>query len=112
MIGQGHIIEWDLYDIARRLKEIDDGYFVFYSYKTKKFEIHNAKQRGSTLALVLPYDRLDARALMCVKSTRRERASELFAQIERENELARRREVDKTVKTASKEMERALSKLK
>ena len=103
MIGQGHIIEWDLYDIARRLKEIDDGYFVFYSYKTKKFEIHNANQRGSTLALVLPYDRLDAR---------RERASELFAQIERENELARRREVDKTVKTASKEMERALSKLK
>ena len=111
MRGQGRIIEWDLYDIAYRLKEIDDGYFVFYSYKTKKFEIHNKKQRGSTLALILPYDRLDTRALSFVKSTRRERASELIAEMEKQNELARRQALDKTVKKASYEMERALSKM-
>ena len=108
MIGKGYVIEWDLFDIAKRLREIDDGYFVFYSYKTKKYEIHNKKQRGSTLSVVLPFDKLDARALNYVRSTRRERASELFAQMERENKLARRRETYSAIKKAEFDIENAL----
>ncbi len=60
----------DVFDIARRLKEIDDGYFVLYDKKLMRFEVHNRRQRPDTLCLVLPYDTLDCRAIERVLRTR------------------------------------------
>ena len=110
MIGKGYVVEWDLYDIASRLREIDDGQFIFYSYKTKRYEIHNRRQRGSTLALILPYDKLDARALNLVRRTSCERASDYLKEIERENARVSANNREKAVKLAQKQMETALIK--
>ena len=112
MIGTGYVVEWDLYDIASRIREIDDGYFIFYSYKRKKYEIHNSHQRGSTLALVLPFDKLDARALDLVRRTSRERASEYLKEIEKENARAYALNAEKTVKNAEKQLETVLKQAK
>ncbi|MDE5592764.1 MAG: hypothetical protein K2I75_02405 [Clostridiales bacterium] len=78
------MIDDDLLGVCRRLKSIDDGYFVFLNYKTGKFEVHNKKD-ARTLCLVLPYDRLDERTVRHVLYTRAERAREIVERMEREN---------------------------
>lgn len=55
-------IENDLFGIANRLKSIDNDYAVFYDNRKHKFELHNMRLRP-TLQVVLPYPRLDKRAL-------------------------------------------------
>lgn len=80
----GRVIDDDMFGVCRRLKSIDDGYFVFLNYKTGKFEVHNSKD-AVTLCLVLPYDTLDERTVRHVRRTRAERARELLAQAERDN---------------------------
>lgn len=70
--------------VCRRLATIDDGYFVFLNYRTGKFEVHNRKD-NPTLCLVLPYDRLDERAVRHVRYTRAERAREIVERMERDN---------------------------
>lgn len=51
----------DVYNIEERLREIDDGYRVFWNVKKEKFEIHNLNSRGSTICISA--DRLDARVI-------------------------------------------------
>lgn len=80
----GRVIDDDLFGVCRRLKSIDDGYFVFLNYKTGRFEVHNRKD-AHTLCLVLPYDRLDERTVRHVLYTRAERAREIVERMEREN---------------------------
>ena len=74
--------------IARRLKSIDDGYFIFLNYRTGKLEVHNDKNGANTLCLVLPYDALDERTVRRVRETRIERARELIAELERSQRRA------------------------
>ena len=85
MIGKGRVIEHDLFSIAQRLKEIDPNYFVYYCYKKMRFEVHNKSQCGNTLALVLPFNTLDARTIMHVNNTRIERLSILLKDMELRN---------------------------
>lgn len=80
----GRVIDDDMFGVARRLKGIDDGYFVFLNYKTGKFEIHNRRDSPS-LCLVLPYETLDERTVNKVLYTRAERVEKIVADMEREN---------------------------
>lgn len=90
----GRVIRDDMFGICRRLKSIDDGYFVFLNYKTGKFEVHNAKDTR-TLCLVLPYDTLDERTVRHVLYTRAERVKEIVARMERENARLEREQAKK-----------------
>ena len=81
----GRVIEDDLFGVCRRLKSIDDGYFVFLNYKTGRFEVHNSKDAPHTLCLVLPFDTLDERTVRKVLYTRAERVREITERMEREN---------------------------
>jgi len=83
-----------MFGICRRLKSIDDGYYVFLNYKTGKFEVHNGKNTRS-LCLVLPYEALDERTVRHVLYTRVERIKEIVARIERENAEREKRERDR-----------------
>lgn len=78
-------ITGDLYDIADRLKEIDPSYFLIYNTELDRYEVHSDKNIHSTLCLVSPYKYLDQRLLALVRETRRERARQLFAEMERTN---------------------------
>jgi hypothetical protein len=75
----------DLYDIANRIKSIDDSYFIVRDLKHKRFEIHNKKKKGDSLCVVIPYDRLDARTLVLASLTRVERLKEIVGEIESHN---------------------------
>ena len=111
MIGRARIIENDLFGIAGRLKAIDPSYFVAYNYELKRFEIHSKSQRGGSLCLVVPYNRLDERTVRLALKTRAERRERLFAEMERENALLEAKETERILKKTEKEVERAYGKL-
>lgn len=75
-------ITHDLFDIAWRLKAIDNRYELFYNNKLGRYEVWN--QRG--LQVVVPYPCLDERTVRHVQKTRIEKAEQLLLQIERDNE--------------------------
>lgn len=107
MIGKGYEVFGDLLGIAQRIRALDPDYFVFYSYEKKRYEVHCRGQKGSTLAVSLPFDRLDERSFRRVVETRRENSRKLLEKLERDNMLAERESVLKAVKTAEFEAERA-----
>ena len=96
----GRVIDDDMFGVCRRLRSIDDGYFVFLNYKTGKFEVHNKKD-ARTLCLVLPYDRLDERTVRRVLCTRAERVRELTERMERDNARLEARRVQAAVEKAA-----------
>lgn len=71
----------DLYDIARRVKEIDGVYDIYYDTSKKRYEIW----ADNLLQLVVPYDALDARTVTYVRKTRVERIAALMAETEKHN---------------------------
>ena len=111
MIGTARIIENDLFSVADRLKSIDDSYFIVYSYKNRRFEVHSRSQRGDTFALAVPYPELDERTVRLVRKTRAERIEKFIAEMERENAELEKREISRAVKKTEKEIERAYGKL-
>lgn len=71
----------DLFHIARRLKEIDRNYELFFNRKRGRFEIY---AKGA-MQIALPFDRLDARCLDYARKTRIENLSALMDEIEKNN---------------------------
>jgi len=63
------LIENDVFDIARELKVIDEGYRVYFNRTKDRFEIHHI-ECYPTLQLVVPYDTLDYRTVVFVRKTR------------------------------------------
>lgn len=111
MYGDGYEVTSDLYSIAQRVKEIDDGYFIFYSYKDKRFEVHNKNQRGNTLSLVLPFSCLDERTIRHIRRTRSERVKLLMQEMERENEINERKIISDLITQKQNDLEDALIRL-
>lgn len=81
----------DTFDIAKRIKHIDSSYFILFNKISGFFEIHSSKQKGGSFCLELPFPCLDSRALTFARKYRVERAKEIFAQMERENEILEKR---------------------
>ena len=105
MIGLGYTVDGDLFGISQRIKALDPDYFVFYSYKNKRYEVHCKGQKGSTLAVVLPYPCLDERSFLHVAETRRENKEKLLREIENANKAAEKEAVSHAVKQAEKAVE-------
>lgn len=81
----------DTFDIVKRIKQIDSSYFILFNKISGLFEIHSSKQKGGSFCLELPFPCLDARTLTFARKYRVERAREIFAQMERENETLEKR---------------------
>lgn len=75
----------DVFDVVNRIKQIDDKYFVLYNLARKKFEVHYQRAKN-TYELTLPFDCLDARAVLHVQKTRIENQKKIYAEIKKENE--------------------------
>ena len=99
------VIRNDLFDIAARLKSIDDGYFVVYNFRLHRYEVHHSRQRGSTFALSVPYPCLDVRTETLVRRTRAENAKRLMEETERENARIARLESEKALHRAQAAIE-------
>ena len=109
LIGKGYVVENDVCDVAKRLKEIDEGYFLFYNYRLRRYEVHSNKQVGSSLALVVPYKRLDGRTLTLVRATSIERIDEIEKENKRQNSLLQQNRIKKISEKASNVLEAVLS---
>ena len=94
----------DVFDVEKRIREIDPNYRVFFNVQKSRFEVHNLAQGVDSLCLVSPYAELDHRLIKLVRHSRVERASEIFEEIEKENE--------KLMKEAEKKKEEAKELLK
>lgn len=77
----------DLYDVAARLKSVNDNYRVYYNALSCKYEVHDASRQGDALAFVVPYDELDCRTVEYARYTSVARADKLFDEIEKHNKL-------------------------
>ena len=98
-----HLIEItnDLYDIAARLRSVNDGYRVYYNVRLRRYEVHDVAQRGSTLAFVSPFDELDSRTVDYAMQTSVRNARKLFDELERENSRLDRQRLTRLVDEAT-----------
>ena len=79
-------IHGDLYDIANRIRQIDDSYYIVRDYKLNRFEVHSNNQKGNTLCVVIPYDKLDCRTLHLLQKTHVQRHKQLMQEIQDNND--------------------------
>lgn len=56
-----HLIESNVFDIPRRLREYDLGFFVVRNILRNRTEIHHIDNIGSTYCMTVNYPQLDAR---------------------------------------------------
>ena len=77
------LITNDLFDIASRLRSVNDSYRLYYNTQNHRYEVHNAAT--DALEFVLPYDELDARSVEYARYTSVTNAETLFEEIERNN---------------------------
>ena len=71
----------DALDVADRIREIDEGYEIYYNRAKNRFEIYKKGERQA----VLPFDELDERTVTYLRKTRIENAEELIEEIDSEN---------------------------
>ena len=93
---------FDVYNIAKRIKYIADGYYLMFDTDKQTFEVHNSNQIGSSYCLTLPYNELDERCLRYVLKTQSNNIDEIIEKIEQENRL---RESAITTSTFSKALD-------
>lgn len=72
----------DVFDIARRIKGINNSYELYYDNKVGKFKVY----AHDKLELVLPFDSLDKRSVDFVEKTQIKNLYKLTDEIEKHNE--------------------------
>lgn len=77
------VIENDLFDIAWRVKAIDENYYVVYNPKNSRYEVHNKKCRPSLSMVVEGI--LDVRVIKKLRETHISRLKQIIEKIERTN---------------------------
>ena len=77
-------ITCDVCDIAQRIKEVDENYFIVFNVLTGRFELHDRSNRDS-FACELPYSELDARSVHHARMTRIERIEGLLRELDEHN---------------------------
>lgn len=82
------VVRDDLYSINRRLKEIDNSYFLIYDTFREKYEVHSTDNGGaSSYCFTVPFDELDARTLVYARETNvATRGDKIFEEMEKKNE--------------------------
>ncbi len=71
----------DLFHIARRIREIDCRYEIYFNRVKSRFEIH----ANGAMQIALPFGNLDNRTLIYVRETRLERLDNVISDIEKHN---------------------------
>lgn len=93
--------------IPERLREYDPALFLLYNNETERFEVHSLADKSLLGGTVLPYKRLDNRAIEYVKRHDiRRRGREIFREIEASEEKAerdRKRQFSNWVESVGKE---------
>jgi len=80
------VIKSDVFDICKRIKELDESYYIVYNFDRNRFEVHSNAQRGSSFCFVIPYEQLDARTIEHARRTNIARKDKLIEEIDKANE--------------------------
>lgn len=105
-------IDDDLFGVSRRIKRIDDGYFLLRNKKTGKIEVHNEKNVGGTLSLVSPFETLDIRLVHLLYKTRVEHSDDLIREIDETNERIEKKRNAEVLDNAKERLNVAIDKYK
>ena len=93
------LITDDLFDIANRLKSVNNSYVLYFNTQNNRFEVHDGEKRR--LELVVPYDELDARTVEYARYTSVENAKRLFAEMEAHNQRLEKKQISQAVERAA-----------
>ncbi len=88
------MVKDDLFHVAKRLRQIDSRYRVYFNRRLFRFEIH---VQGA-MQIALPFDRLDERSVEYVRKTRVENLDALTKEIELDNAKIEKRRQDELLK--------------
>lgn len=75
----------DLYDIASRLRSVNDSYRLYYNTQKQRYEVKNCNT--GMLEFIVPYDQLDARTVEYARYTSVGNAEQIFSDIEKNNSV-------------------------
>ena len=103
-------IKNDVYNISKRIKDIDKNYFIVFNTLNNNFEIHNSCQPGGSYCLTLPYQFLDERTLNYVLETKSENIDRIVSKLEMENKLNESAELKRTLNQFDQVLEENLNK--
>ena len=81
------IIINDTFDIAKRLREIDNNYIIKWNTNRLRYEIFYGEYEKEVLELVVPYRELDERTINLVNKTRVQNLKALIEELEKQNEI-------------------------
>ena len=93
------LITNDLFDIASRLRSVNDSYRLYYNTQKCRYEVRNFAT--DALEFVVPYDELDARTVEYARYTNVQNASALLEEIERNNEKLEKQQIAKLTENAA-----------
>jgi MFS superfamily sulfate permease-like transporter len=80
------MITEDTFDIAKRLKQIDNNYILKFNLHKKQYEVFYKESDKHILQLVLPFKELDKRTIDYVNKTRVQNIEKLIKNIQKQNE--------------------------
>ena len=78
-------VEHDVYNIAKRIKDIDRNYYIMFDTSKQKFELHNSAQIGSSFCLTLPREKLCEYDLKHIRKTQSVNIDEILENLENDN---------------------------
>lgn len=88
-------IESDVFDIAKRVKQINENYYILFDTSKQKFELHSKEQQNS-YCFSYPFQNLDNRFLDLVYTTNIEYIDNIVEDIDNNNREIEQREKQKT----------------
>ena len=74
----------DIFNISKRIKEIDRNYYITFNLKTSKFILRSKESKS--IILTLPMSQLDVRALNYIKSQLSKSNEQILFEVEKSNE--------------------------
>ena len=77
-------IENDAFNVAQRIKAINSGYYLVYNTGAHRYEVHNAKQHGSTFCITCD-DGINEKVIFKLRKTKIENMQKLLDEIEKSN---------------------------
>ena len=97
----------DLYEIGRRIREVDDTLFIVRNTFTNQYEVHCLLHRPNTLAWVIPWKTLDGRVIEKALDNRVERHRDIAEEVRLHNEkieIGNRKALDNDLDAMSRDL--------
>ncbi|MGM0409241.1 MAG: hypothetical protein ACQEQF_00660 [Bacillota bacterium] len=86
------VIDRHISRVPKKLKELDEDYYILWNSTKERFEVHNDEQEGGSLAFVVGGNELDDRVIQKARETASHRAFKIIEELEAEYERKKRDE--------------------